>query len=151
MVGYYNNPEETAKTLKDGWLHTGDLGYIKDGFIFITGRSKNVIITANGKNVFPEEIEGYLCRSKYVSEAMVYEAEIDDKKVLSAQVYPDFEEVEAKLGAGYSDDELNALIDEEVKLVNKDIPVWKSVSNLIVRKEPFVKTTTQKIKRSANL
>ncbi len=151
MVGYYNNPEETAKTLKDGWLHTGDLGYIKAGFIYITGRSKNVIITANGKNVFPEEIEGYLCRSKYISEAMVYEAEIDGKKVLSAQVYPDFEEVEAKLGAGYSDDMLNALIDEEVKLVNKDIPVWKSVANLIVRKEAFVKTTTQKIKRSANI
>jgi len=151
MVGYYNNPEETAKTLRDGWLYTGDIGYIDNGFIYITGRSKNVIITSNGKNVFPEEIEGYLCRSKYISEAMVYEAEIDCKKLISAQVYPDFEEVEAKLGAGYSDEAINKLIDAEVKDVNKDIPQWKAVANLIVRKEPFIKTTTQKIKRSANI
>lgn len=151
MVGYYNNPEETAKTLKDGWLHTGDLGYMKDGFIYITGRSKNVIITANGKNVFPEEIEGYLCRSKYISEAMVYEAEIDGKKVLSAQVYPDGEDIEEALGKECDHEKIIALIEEEVKLVNKDIPQWKAVANLIVRKEPFIKTTTQKIKRSANI
>lgn len=151
MVGYYNNPEETAKTLRDGWLYTGDIGYLKDGFIYITGRSKNVIITSNGKNVFPEEIEGYLCRSKYISESMVYEAEVDGKKVISAQVYPDFEEVELKLGVGYSDEALNSLIEDEVKEINKDIPQWKSVANLIIRKEPFIKTTTQKIKRSANI
>lgn len=151
MVGYYNNPEETEKTLKDGWLHTGDLGYLDKGFIHITGRSKNVIITANGKNVFPEEIEGYLCRSKYISEAMVYEAEIDGKKVLSAQVYPETEAIEEALGKGCSHEEITALIEDEVKVVNKDIPQWKAVANLIVRKEPFIKTTTQKIKRSANI
>ena len=151
MVGYYNNPEETEKTLKDGWLHTGDLGYLDKGFIHITGRSKNVIITANGKNVFPEEIEGYLCRSKYISEAMVYEAEIDGKKVLSAQVYPEAEAIEETLGKGCSHEEITALIEDEVKVVNKDIPQWKAVANLIVRKEPFIKTTTQKIKRSANI
>lgn len=151
MVGYYKNPEETAKTLKDGWLHTGDIGYLDDGFIYITGRCKNVIITANGKNVFPEEIEGYLCRSRYISEAMVYEDEVEGKKVLSAQVYPEFEEITLKLGEGCSHEEISALIEDEVKQINKDIPVWKSVSNLIVRKEPFIKTTTQKIKRSANI
>lgn len=151
MVGYYNNPEETEKTLKDGWLHTGDLGYIDKGFIHITGRSKNVIITANGKNVFPEEIEGYLCRSKYISESMVYEAEIDGKKVLSAQVYPEAEAIEEALGKDCSHEEITALIEDEVKVVNKDIPQWKAVANLIVRKEPFIKTTTQKIKRSANI
>lgn len=151
MVGYYKNPEETVKVLKDGWLYTGDIGYLDDGFIYITGRSKNVIITSNGKNVFPEEIEGYLCRSKYISEAMVYEAEIDGKKVLSAQVYPEQEEIEAKLGKDYSHDEATSLIEDEVKMINKDIPQWKSVANLIVRKEPFIKTTTQKIKRSANI
>ena len=82
---------------------------------------------------------------------MVYEAEVDGKKVICAQVYPDFDEVEQKLGVGYSDEALNTLIDEEVKEINKDIPQWKSVVNLIVRKEPFIKTTTQKIKRSANI
>ena len=71
--------------------------------------------------------------------------------MISAQVYPDFEEVELKLGVGYSDEALKSLIEDEVKEINKDIPQWKSVANLIVRKEPFIKTTTQKIKRSANI
>lgn len=151
MVGYYKNPEETARVIKDGWMHTGDMGYINDGFIYITGRAKNVIITANGKNVFPEEIESYLCQSKYILESLVYESEVDSKKVITAQVYPDFAEVEQILGNEYSDDALKKLISDEIKSINKNIPAYKAVGKFIVRKNQFIKTTTQKIKREANI
>lgn len=152
MVGYYKNPEETEKVLRDGWLYTGDMGYIEDGFIYLTGRAKNVIITANGKNVFPEEIEEYLCRSTYIAEAMVYETKNkDDKPVITAQVYPDFAEIEELLGKDASEDAIKELILDEVKKINKDIPQWKAVGKIIVRKEEFIKTTTKKIKRTANV
>ncbi len=153
MVGYYKNQEETDKVLRDGWLHTGDMGYIDDGFIYLTGRGKNVIITSNGKNVFPEEIESYLCRSPYILESLVYEseAENEEKRVITAQVYPDFAEVEQRLGEDYTEEALNNLIADEIKAINKTIPQYKAVAKFIVRKEEFVKTTTQKIKRSANI
>lgn len=152
MVGYYKNPEETEKVLRDGWLYTGDMGYIEDGFIYLTGRAKNVIITANGKNVFPEEIEEYLCRSKCIAEAMVYESKNnDDKPVITAQVYPDFAEIEELLGKDADGKAISDLLSEEVKKINKDIPQWKAVGKVIVRKEEFVKTTTKKIKRTANM
>lgn len=151
MLGYYKNPEETEKVLKDGWLYTGDMGYIKNGFIYITGRAKNVIITSNGKNVFPEEIENYLHRLPYVSESMVYESENDGKGIITAQIYPDFEAVEEKLGKDYKKEELRALFEEEIKAINKQIPSYKAISKFIIRNEEFIKTTTQKIKRSANI
>ena len=151
MVGYYKNQEETDKVLKDGWLYTGDMGYLKDGFLYLTGRVKNVIITANGKNVFPEEIEGYLCQSKYIAEALVYESENEGKKVITAQVYPDFAEIEIKLGNNYEDSALTSLLSEEIKAINKTIPPYKAVGKFLIRKNQFVKTTTQKIKRDANI
>ncbi len=151
MVGYYKNQEETDNVLKDGWLYTGDMGYLEDGFLYLTGRVKNVIITANGKNVFPEEIEGYLSQSKYIDESLVYESEHDGKKIITAQIYPDFAEVELTLGKEYSDDDLKNLLSEEIKAINKTIPTYKAVGKFLVRKDQFVKTTTQKIKREANI
>lgn len=148
MVGYYNNQEETDKVLVDGWLMTGDLGYMKDGFIFITGRAKNLIITNNGKNVYPEEIEEYLLRSKYVQECMVYAG--DDNNI-AAKIFPNFEEVEATLGTEYTDEALKTLIGDEIKEINKNIPSYKAIAEFSIRKEEFIKTTTKKIKRTANM
>ena len=148
MKGYYKNQEETDKVLVDGWMLTGDLGYIKDGFIFLTGRSKNLIITDNGKNVYPEELEEYLLRSKYIEECMVY-AEGDSK--IAAKIFPCFEEVEKVLGTEYTDEALQGLIGEEIKAINKEIPLYKSIAQFSIRKEEFIKTTTKKIKRTANM
>ena len=101
MMGYYNNPEETEKSLIDGWFHTGDLGYIdKQKYIYITGRKKNVIITANGKNVYPEELENYLEESLFVSESMVWAGDDGNgnEKTIIATIKPDMDEVRNYLG-----------------------------------------------------
>ena len=105
MLGYYNNPEATAEAIQDGWFHSGDYGYIdKDGFVYITGRKKNVIVTKNGKNIFPEEIETYLNRQPIVAESMVYGIDLPDGDALVAvQVLPDFEEAKNALGENYTD------------------------------------------------
>jgi len=88
MIGYYENEEATKEVLKDGWFYTGDLGYIdEDGFIYVSGRKKNVIITKNGKNIYPEELETLLNESKYIKESMVYEKDKEgDKKIVAAIV-----------------------------------------------------------------
>ncbi|MBQ2967418.1 MAG: AMP-binding protein [Clostridia bacterium] len=153
MVGYYEDEEETAKTIVDGWLHTGDMGYMDDRcFIYITGRLKNVIVTANGENVYPEEVETYLQRSAYIAETMVY-ADADrlgNETVVSAHILPDFNAVEEALGKEYTEDALRDLIDKEVKAVNAKMAPSKRVMKFDVRHEDFVKTTTKKIKRYAN-
>lgn len=153
MVGYYEDEKATRETIVDGWLHTGDMGYIDDrGFIFITGRLKNVIITENGKNVYPEEVETYLQRNPYIEECMVY-ADTDslgNETVVSAHIYPNFAAVAEALGKDYTEEQLHALIDEQIKAVNKQMAAYKAVKSFDIRKEEFVKTTTKKIKRFAN-
>ena len=153
MVGYYNDEEETAKTIVDGWLHTGDMGYIDENcFIYITGRLKNVIVTANGENVYPEEVETYLQRNEYISECIVY-ADVDNlgnETLVSAHIFPDFKAVEEVLGKEYSGEELRAFIDKQVKEVNSKMSPNKRVMRFDIRYEEFVKTTTKKIKRFAN-
>lgn len=149
MLGYYNNKEATEKTLIDGKLYTGDLGFLDaQHFLHITGRKKNVIVTKNGKNIFPEELETYLCRSNYIQEAMVYgvDKENDDTAVF-AQIYPDYDAVEERLGTGYSKEDLKKLIESEVLEVNHNLQNFKRISKTIIRDEEFVKTTTKKIKR----
>lgn len=142
MVGYYKNPEETAKVLKDGWLYTGDMGRFEDGFLYITGRKKNLIITSNGENVFPEEMENEICKSDYISECMVYE----QNNAIYIQAYPDDAAFE-----GMDEAEIEKKVIYEVKKINAAMPPYKKFSKIIVRKTPFVKTTTQKIKRDANI
>ena len=152
MMGYYNMPEETAKVIQDGWFHTGDLGYVDDkDFIYITGRKKNVIITANGKNVFPEELEYYLGRSNLVSESMVWaqEDEAGQDTVIVATIKPDMEEVEAAIGKEAAADsvQVEKLLWAEVDKINEDLPFFKKVKKVTVRREEFEKTTGKKIKR----
>ena len=151
MLGYYNNQEETDKVLKDDWFYTGDLGYIdEDGFIYITGRKKNVIITGNGKNVFPEELEYYLGKVPYIRECVVWADSDDDGQdsVISATLIPDSEEIAAALGHESDDtEEIKSLIWKEVDRINAKLPAFKRIVRIVIRFEDFEKTTAHKIKR----
>ena len=151
MMGYYNNPEETEKSLIDGWFHTGDLGYIdKQKYIYITGRKKNVIITANGKNVYPEELENYLDESLFVSESMVWAGDDGDgnEKTIIATIKPDMDEVRNYLGDEADDPEsIRELIQSEVDRINEPQPLFKKIGKVIIKMDDFDKTTTKKIKR----
>ncbi len=153
MMGYYNNPEATAEVLKDGWFYSGDYGYIdKDGFVYITGRKKNVIVTKNGKNIFPEEIEAYLNRAPIVAESMVYGIDLPDGDAqIAVQVLPDFEEAKNILGENYTKEQLQKKVEEAVSEVNNSLQGYKRVSKVIVREEDFEKTTTKKIKRHVEI
>ena len=151
MMGYYNMPEETAKVLVDGWFHTGDLGYVDGPYIYITGRKKNVIITKNGKNVFPEELEYYLGKVSLVSESMVWAAQDDSGQddLIVATIKPDMEEVEAVIGkeAAADPEKVEKLMWQEVDKINKELPFFKKIRRINIRKEEFEKTTGKKIKR----
>lgn len=153
MLGYYHMPEETEKALRDGFFHTGDLGYLdKDGYIYITGRAKNVIITKNGKNVFPEELEYLLSKSPYIAESMVWASSDEEGQddTIIATVIPEAEEVREALGDKADDPAaLRALLEAEVDKVNADLPLFKQMRKTVVRTEPFVKNTSNKIKRFA--
>ncbi len=152
MLGYYNMPEETGKVIKEGWFHTGDLGYVdKDNFIYITGRKKNVIITRNGKNVFPEELEYYLGKINYVSESMVWAVKDEDGQddVITATIKPDMEQVTEVLGEDAANDltAIEKLLWTEVDKINESLPLFKKIKKIVVRTEDFEKTTGKKIKR----
>lgn len=148
MLGYYNNPEETAKVIKDGWFYTGDQGYIDDEkFIYITGRKKNVIIASNGKNVFPEELEYLLSKIPCVTESMVWGAEEKGDIVIVAAIRPDMEEVEAVLGKDCDEEAVKKLLWDEVDKINAELPMFKKIRKIAVRNEEFEKNTSKKIKR----
>ena len=151
MLGYYENEEATKACLTDGWFHTGDLGLIdRDGFVHITGRKKNVIVTKNGKNIYPEEIEYLLGRSPLIQECMVYgrAAEKDGELEVSADIFPNMEKMAEHLGeAAPSADKVYSAIDEVVRSVNKSLALYKYIRYFTVRDEEFVKTTTKKIIR----
>lgn len=150
MLGYYNMPEATAEVLKDGWFYTGDLGYIdSEGYAYITGRKKNVIITKNGKNVYPEELEYYLSSIPYVLESFVYDRESEDglDTVIVASIRIDQEEVTETLGEGYTDDMVEELLWNEVDKINQTSPYFKKIKRVVLRKAEFEKNTSKKIKR----
>ena len=145
MLGYYKDEEATkAVFTDDGWFRTGDIGYIdRDGYIFITGRKKNVIILSNGKNVFPEELEEHLSHSELIKESVVVgKADESGEITITALIYPDLEKFEGK-----TDEEIEQTIRDEVNEINRTLPTFKHMNNFEVRKEEFEKTSSKKIKR----
>lgn len=154
MLGYYGNQEATDEVLKNGWLYTGDYGRIdKKGFLYITGRKKNVIVTKNGKNIYPEDIEIYLNRSEYIKESLVYGVDNDEEEetIVCAQIVPDIEFITDEIGKAPSKEELMKIVQAEVKKVNKKLTGYKKIKHFDIREEEFDKTTTKKIKRYVEL
>jgi len=152
MIGYYNNDTLTAGSFDNGWFKTGDLGFIDaDGFLHISGRQKNMILSKNGENVFPEEIEDLLNRNAFVLESLVY-GEKDEKhdEVIAAQIVVDAEsliEYSEVNDVKITNELIKSIIANIIKEVNKELPMYKQIRKFYVRDKEFEKTTTQKIKR----
>ena len=152
MMGYYKDPERTAEAIdSDGWYHTGDLGYIDEQeYVYITGRKKSIIITGNGKNVYPEELEFYLQKSEYISESMVWGDETNadpTRRGIYATIRVNKEAIEDKFGADYSKEQVTEFINREVDKANEKLPLFKKITHVIIREREFNKTTTHKILR----
>lgn len=154
MLGYYEDEEATREAIfeenGERWFRSGDVGYIdNDGFLYITGRSKNVIVTQNGKNIYPEEIELLLAKHNEIKECMVYGKEVEGEKelIITARVIPNYEEIEAKYGKDLDEDAIYKIIWDKIKEVNKGLTSYKAIKKLEIKHDEFVKTTTMKIKR----
>lgn len=147
MLGYFNNPEATAEVFdKDGFFHTGDYGRLdEEGWIYITGRKKNLIILSNGKNIYPEELEAELQKIEGVSEVVVYAGESKvqkDKITIVAEIYPDFDLLKAR---GVENPQ--SYFNDQVKLINSKLPVYKAIKRVKLRDTEFQKNTSRKIVR----
>jgi long-chain acyl-CoA synthetase len=152
MRGYYNNDEATAEVITpDGWLKTGDLGYLdKDGFIFINGRQKNLIVSSGGKNIYPEEIESHFADSGIIAETLIVgrkEKEFGGEQIY-AVIVPNYENLELNY-PGKKDDEafIRELIKKEIEQINRTLVGYKKITDFTLRKEPFEKNAQQKIRR----
>lgn len=147
MLGYFKNPEATAEAFdKDGYFHTGDYGRLdEEGWIYITGRKKNLIILSNGKNIYPEELEAEIQKIEGVSEVVVYAGESKvqkDKITIVAEIYPDFDLLKAR---GVENPQ--SYFDDQVKLINSKLPVYKAIKRVKLRDTEFQKNTSRKIVR----
>lgn len=152
MLGYYKNEDATNAVFDyDGWFHTGDLATVdKDGFYYIQGRSKNVIVTRNGKNIYPEELEALLMKEKVVKECMVVGAE-DDKEntIVKARIFPDISVVSAETGnVNVTPEEISKAVSKAVRNVNSQVVAYKAIKETEIMEKEFEKTTTAKIKRN---
>ena len=150
MKGYFEDPEETAAVLsEDGWLATGDYGYFDDeGFLYVTGRKKSVIVTKNGKNIFPEEVEFYLTENDFIEEALVHGVDggTDKGLIIKAEIYPNYELINEHYGdVGY--DEICEVVRKAIREANEKLPHFKQVQRFAIRDTEFIKTTTRKVKR----
>lgn len=153
MLGYFKDEANTKRVLKDGWFYTGDLGYMDDDeCYFITGRKKNVIVTKNGKNIYPEEVEFYLNKSQYIEESLV--SGILDEKTgetrVSAQLRPSYDVIYDEFGKDIGEKDLQEILKNIIRDLNDRMPLYKRVRDFSIRKEDFIKTTTKKIKRHIN-
>ena len=150
MLGYYEMPDVTNDVLKDGWFYTGDLGYIdNDGFLFLTGREKDVIVMKNGKKVFPEELEVLVNNLPEVEECFIYGmAQKGDKNdpMVSVKIVYNKDAI-----INRNENELYDILWNEVKEINKTLPPYKYIKNMIITDKPLIKTTTHKIKRKEEL
>jgi long-chain acyl-CoA synthetase len=155
MLGYFNNPVATAEVLTDGWYHTGDLGRIDaDGMLYICGRVKNLIVTANGKNVYPEEIENELLHSPFIAEVMVYGHKVSaTSEEVYAMIFPNQEAIDWHAQehglAPMSMAAVEALIRDEILKIGRNLADYKRIRKFTLRDDEFPKTTTRKIKRFA--
>ena len=145
MLGYYKDEKATENSMRDGWFCTGDIGHLdKKGYLFVTGRKKDVIVLSNGKNVYPQELEALLNKLPLVSESMVYEK---DDKICAEIVYS----ADSLTSQNISEQELFDKISNDIKNMNKNLPVYKYIREFILTDIPIEKTTTQKIKRNEEL
>ena len=154
MLGYYENEEATREAIKDGWFYTGDLAYIdEEGFLFLTGRKKDMIVLKNGKKVFPDELEMVINRLDEVKECLVYglpdKMDKNDIK-LSVKIVYDKEVVDEKY-PNVKQEELENIIWQKIKEINKTFPPYKYIKNMILTDKELIKTTTQKVKRNEEL
>ena len=138
--------------MDNGWLHTGDYGYIdQDGYIFVTGRKSDIIVLRNGKNIYPQEIEFLINKLPYVAESMVYAREkTKTDTLLCAKIVYNEDTIKEQFGEK-SNEEYKKLIWNDIKEINKDLPTYKHIKEIIVTNEPLEKTTTQKVKRSEEI
>ena len=149
MLGYYNDPEATEAVFRDGWFCTGDLGCIdNEGDLYIKGRIKNVIVTENGKNIYPEELETRLSEYPEIGEALVFASEENGETFVKARIFPNLEYLKEKFGDKKpSDEEIKKAVQNAIKNVNSKIPNYKHIKIVEVLSSALEKTTTQKIKR----
>ena len=158
MIGYYEDEEATKEVIETDakgrrWFHSGDIGRVdEDGFVYVTGRIKNVIVTQNGKNIYPEELELLLAESEVIEECMVYGKEVEGEKelIVTARVIPDYKRIQEIYG-DVSTAEIYRLIMRDIRDVNKKTTNYKAIKSLELKDGPFIKTTTQKIKRFAEI
>ncbi len=154
MLGYYNDKKATNSVMEDGWFHTGDLARIdEDGYIFICGRRKSVIVLKNGKNIYPEEMEGLVNKIEGVKESFIFgKQQTDDKDNIKIHVKIVFDkDIMKEAYKVESEEDIYRVLTEKIKEVNSVMPKYKAIRGIIVSDEPLIKTTTGKIKRQANL
>ena len=152
MMGYYNMPEETAKCMDGEWFRTGDMGYLDpEGWLYITGRAKNIIVTPTGENIYPEEIEEIINRNPLIKDSMVYPLKKNGVETVAVQIFPNEEEFDYEYGRMPGKEEMNDIMKKIIRDINDTLPTYKIIRTVIVRDEDFVRTTTKKIKRTANV
>ncbi|HJJ12770.1 MAG TPA: AMP-binding protein [Clostridiaceae bacterium] len=154
MLGYYNDEKATKEVLNEGWFHTGDLAKIdEDGYIFICGRKKSVIVLKNGKNIFPEEMEALVNKIEGVKESFIFgKQQSEDKEDIKINVKIIFDrEIIKEAYKVETDEEIYDVLLDKIKDINQIMPKYKSIKGIIISEEPLLKTTTNKIKRQANL
>jgi long-chain acyl-CoA synthetase len=155
MLGYYKNPEATEAVMEDGWFKTGDLGYLdENGFLFISGRKKNLIIASGGENVYPEEIEQYLYNipNELVTDALIYGGDTEGRETVTAVIHPNYDRPEIDPanpdGPQLTPEQVREAIDDAIEDINEKLPVYKQIASVKYRERPFEKTTSRKVKRN---